>query len=124
MSAMRTYAPMKRQSVKVAKAQPDFRAVYKVVDQRSEGRCEANQWDGYPMMRCRRRASDHRHLYKPRRRHHDPALIVRLCRHHHGRCVWPYKRGRLVISLVGGCPVFAIRFAADKFALRSGATAG
>jgi hypothetical protein len=125
MTGLRTYAPMTRQSEKVRKAAPDFRAVYKLVDTRSDGRCEYNllpEWR--PLVRCRRRASDHHHLYKPRRAHHDPALIVHLCRHHHDRCVWPYKRGRLVIALVGGRHTFAIQFAADKFALRSGATAG
>ena len=34
---LRTYAPMRRQSAKVRSQGPDFRAVYRLVDQRSEG---------------------------------------------------------------------------------------
>lgn len=123
MSRLRTYAPMRRQSQKVITAQADFRVAYRVVDARSEGRCECSLMphvEGWALrFRCHRRASDHHHLYKPRRSHHDPALIVHLCRHHHDRCEWPYKRGRLVVSLVGGRFSFAIRFAADKFSARA-----
>jgi hypothetical protein len=125
MSRLRTYAPMKRRSEKVTKAAPDFRAVYTVVDARSEGRCEYNllpEWR--PLVRCRRRASDHHHLYTPRRSHHDPALIVHLCRHHHDRASWPFKRGRLIVALRNGTHTFTLVFADDKFAARSGATAG
>ena len=123
MSRLRTYAPMARQSQTVQDGAAEFRAVYQVVDARSGGRCEVNLLDGASLARCRRRAADHHHLYRPRRSHHDPLLIVHLCRHHHDRCTWPYKRGRLVITLVGGWYTFAVVFAADKFAVRSGATA-
>ena len=128
MSRLRTYAPLSRRSQKVVKGEPDFRAVYRLVDQRSEGRCEVQifpdleglcQPPGLAILfRCRRRASDHHHLYKPRRSHHDPALIVHLCRHHHDRCAWPFKRGRLVISRQAGTFQFAIRFASEKFTAR------
>lgn len=122
MNKLRSYAPMKRRSEKVEAGEAEFRAVYAVVDARSGGRCEVNLLPE-PGTRCRRRAADHHHLYKPRRSNHDPKLIVALCRGHHERCEWPYKRGRLVISLVDGRRVFAIQYAKDKFAFRSGATA-
>lgn len=135
MNKLRSYAPMSRRSEKVKEGEAEFQAVYAVVDARSGGRCEVDLllfagedlsfYSGTPKatFRCRRRATDHHHLYKPRRSNHEAALIVALCRHHHERCEWPYKRGRLVISLVDGRRVFAIQFAKDKFALRSGATA-
>lgn len=44
---LRTYSPMARRSEKVAKAQPEFKAVYREVDQRSEGRCE---WTDKPVL--------------------------------------------------------------------------
>lgn len=120
MSPLRTYPPMPRRSEKAKAEEAAFKAVYGVVDARSEGRCECDflpsPHDGWT--RCRHRAADHHHLYKPRRSHHDPALIVHLCRHHHDRCAWPFKRGRLVIRLLGGRHTFAIQFAADKFAAR------
>ena len=107
---------MARQSDKLKQGEGEFKAVYKVVDQRSEGRCEF--YEPGPLGRCPRPARDHHHLYKPRRIAHHPGLIVHLCRAHHDRCEWPYKRGRLVISLYGGRFVFAIRFFANKFAAR------
>lgn len=120
MSRLRTYAPMQRQSVKVTVAETEYRAVYRVVDRRSDGRCEFSQIPEWgPLLRCTRRARDHHHLFKPRRDHHDAGLIVHLCRFHHDRCEWPYNRGRLVPSALGGGRFsFAIRFAADKFAAR------
>jgi hypothetical protein len=91
MSSLRTYTPMRRQSVKVQAEASAFRAVYQAVDERSEGRCEV-VLDGE---RCRKRATEHHHLVKPRRSYHVPELIVHMCRTHHERCEWPYQRGRL-----------------------------
>ena len=124
MSTLRTYGPIARRSEKVKAAETAYQAVYRLVDARSDGRCEFSQIPEWgPLLRCTRPARDHHHLYKPRRSHHDSALIVHLCRFHHERCEWPYHRGRLVISLRAGQFVFAFLFAADKFALRSGTTA-
>lgn len=116
---------MSRRSEKIKANEAEYRAVYKVVDQRSEGRCEFHlSMEGLTVRRgeapprCRKQATDHHHLYKPRRSHHDPALIVHLCRDHHERCEWPFKRGRLCISLTGGRFSFSIRYASDKFAVR------
>ena len=118
---MRTYGPMKRRSEKVKDGEAEFQAVYRLVDQRSEGRCEftqAPEWG--PPDRCLRRATDHHHILKPRRSHHDEALIVHLCRVHHDRCEWPYQRGRLIVTAhpMPGRFLFAIRFASGKFAAR------
>ena len=116
MSKLRTYSYMKRRSKKVQQAAPDFQAVYRLVDQRSEGRCE---FVSEFLDRCPRRASDHHHLVKPRRSHHLPGLIVHLCREHHDRCAWPYKRGRLVVQEQWrGRFYFFIMYAADKFGVR------
>lgn len=114
---------MKRQSEKVKANAGEFQAVYKIVRVRSGGRCECNLFHDptppFSGLRCNRQAVDPHHLYKPRRSHHDENYIVHLCRSHHDRCEWPYKRGRLVISpLGGGAFHFAIRYAADKFAAR------
>jgi hypothetical protein len=124
MSKLRVYAPMRRTSEKVDKARADFRAVYAVVDARSDGRCEFVQIPEWgPVLRCTHQARDHHHLLRPRRSNHHPNLIVHLCRFHHDRTEWPYKRGRLVVGFKGhGIGVrseftFAIKFAADKFAL-------
>lgn len=118
MSRLRTYAPMSRRSEKVKAQEAEYRAVYKVVDQRSEGRCEFYEVAAFGFVRCTKRAADHHHLYKPRRSAHDHRLIVALCRDHHDRCEWPFKRGRLCISLTGGRFSFSIRYASDKFAVR------
>jgi len=124
MSPLRAYAPMRRTSAKVDQARADFRAVYAVVDARSEGRCEFTQIPEWgPLLRCTRPARDHHHLFKPRRGNHSAEKIVALCRFHHDRATWPYKRGRLVVTALGGGRFeFAIRFAADKFAARETTT--
>lgn len=119
MSRLRTYSYMNQKSDKVKAQETEYQAVYRQVDERSGGRCEFTQIPDYGnLLRCTRHARDHHHLYKPRRSNHDDALIVHLCRFHHERCEWPYKRGRLVVSIVGGKHSFAIRFAADKFEAR------
>lgn len=133
---LRTYAPMKKVSEKVRQGEREFSAVYREVDQRSEGRCEF--WlpleyaaltsgeslaaDPIVRLRCRKRATDHHHLVKPRRSagHHTSSLIVHLCREHHDRCEWPFARGRLLITAAEGRGefTFAIRYASDKFTAR------
>lgn len=127
---------LRRVSKKVTRVAPEYRSVYEVVDARSGGRCEVNFTLEYILagkaadlvkpgakgfdLRCRYRAVDHHHLYKPRRSNHEPDLIVHLCRRHHERCEWPYQKGRLCISLENGVHRFQIRFAADKWAARAG----
>jgi len=127
MSKLRTYAYMNKRSQKVKKQDQEFKAVYEEVRERSEGRCEytarielLTPSDPFrPLLRCTHRAVDMHHLYKPRRSHTEKSMLVHLCRHHHERAEYPYKRGRLVISLVGGRHTYRIVFAADKFALRA-----
>ena len=120
MKRLRSYGPLARQSKKVKKAEPDFRAVYRLVDLRSEGRCEFDQLAEWgPRLRCTHTATDHHHVLKPRRVHHNENAVVHLCRHHHDRAEWPYPRGRLVVTILGnGRFEFAIKFASDKFAAR------
>ena len=115
VTRLHTYAPMRRMSRTRQRQEPDFQAVYRLVDQRSEGRCEVEL-----ALRCGKRATDHHHLVKPRRSHHQPELIVHMCRAHHERCAWPFKRGRLVWLFPEGGQMreFAIRYASDKFAAR------
>jgi hypothetical protein len=117
---LRTYAPMHRRSLKIRTAEPDFRAVYRLVDQRSDGRCEVVVGGS----RCARRGTDHHHLFKPRRSHHTVGEIVHVCRRCHDRMTWPFQRGRL--CYLGGVYLsqdrqrffFAIRSASDKWAAR------
>jgi len=117
---LRTYSYMNRRSEKVKAGEASFRTVYRAVDKRSDGICEFSLLPDYgDAIRCKRRATDHHHLYKPRRSHHEKDLVVALCRVHHERCEYPYKRGRLVILLVNGRHHFALRFASDKFAARN-----
>lgn len=116
MSHLRAYAPMRRQSKKVKKGEPSFRKVYALVDRRSEGRCEVNFYPAEPRLGCRRQATDHHHVLKPRRSHHNENAIVHLCRAHHDRAEWPYHRGRLVIKILGsGKFSFAINYTSDKY---------
>jgi hypothetical protein len=121
MSKLRTYAPLSRQqSEKVKQEEAEFKAVYAVVDARSEGRCEYNPMPEYGTTpRCPRRASDHHHLYKPRRSNHEPILILHLCRDHHDRASWPYQRGRLTFSIINGLHKAKIVYASDKWAARA-----
>ncbi len=118
---LRTYGYMRRRSLKVQQADPGFQAVYRLVDQRSEGRCEfleardPAEWGPAAMIRCPRAASDHHPVGKPRRRHHTAELIVHLCRAHHDRCEWPYHRGRLAVTAKGdGVFTFALHFLSAK----------
>ena len=132
MSRLRTYAPMKRISNK-KRATRQYRAatagvdvlvgaqvigndpVYIVVGLRSEGRCEVTI-DG---ARCPKRQQDHHHTVKPRESHHAPEYVMAICRAHHARVDWPYKRGRL-LTVPNGDGTFrcAIVTAPDKFTYR------
>ena len=118
---LRTYRAMARQSLKVRKAEPDFRAVYRLVDQRSEGRCETVWVWGETHTRCQNRAQEHHHLLKPRRQHHQPDLVLAVCRRCHDIMAYPFKRGRLVWLFPngGGMREFEIRYASDKWAART-----
>ncbi len=115
-SRLRTYAPMKRRSLKVQKAEPDYQAVYRLVDLRSEGRCEVLVSGS----RCARRAMDHHHAVKPRRRNHSVGLVLHVCRTCHDRMAWPYLRGRL--CWIRGF-LYEVRYASDKWAARQPTTA-
>lgn len=131
MGRLRSYARLKRQSDKVKREAPDFRAVYLDVDRRSEGMCEVWQRrdeDG-ALIRCTHRAHDHHHLFRPRRSFHDAQHVLAICRADHDRTEWPYARGRLVY--IGSWPgkpyegverifLFQIMTAKDKFAVRGG----
>lgn len=121
MSRLRTYARMANESDKVKQDRDVFASVYAEVARRSDGRCEVEQ-DGEG--RCRRRAMDPHHLFKPRRSHHTADEIVHVCRPCHDRMEYPFKRGRLCYlgSIVSGEIRrfrFALRYAASKFAARS-----
>lgn len=119
MSRLRAYARMASASDKVKAERGVFASVYSEVDRRSDGRCEVE----IERARCRRRATEHHHLFKPRRAHHSADEIAHVCREHHERVDYPYPRGRLcyVGLLVTGETrrfVFVLRYAADKFAAR------
>jgi len=111
---------MKRVSEKVKKEAASFAAVYREVDQRSEGRCEVC----VDLIRCARRGVEHHHLFKPRRSHHTAAQVLYACRSCHDRMEWPYWRGRLCYVGSQIAPItsqrffFVIRYAADKFSAR------
>lgn len=112
---LRSYIPMRRQSKKVRNGADEWRAVYRQVDERSGGFCEVV----VDAERCKKRAADHHHLNKPRRAHHTPAGIVHMCRAHHDRCEWPYKRGRLVYVGASFLGVhFVVKYANDKWQIR------
>lgn len=126
MSRLRSYGPMSKRSQKVEAGEAAFKAVYALVDRRSEGRCEVwepakvlNLTTGLPEVlhvRCKRRAVEHHHLFKPRRANHDESKVVHVCRDCHDRMEWPYKRGRLCyVGNFGAEFAFAIRY--DKPAL-------
>lgn len=117
---------MKSVSKKLRRARPAFQAVYDAVDARSGGRCEVILALGFSRegARCEAQATEHHHLFKPRRSHHTPGEIVHICNLHHRRVDWPYKFGKLVY--VGKVVIgdterfhFDIRYAASKFAARA-----
>lgn len=110
---------MKRVSAKRKRSKLGTRQdpVYQAVDARSRGRCEGPG--------CLRLATDHHHCVKPRASHHEPHLIVALCRRCHEQCNAPYAKGRLVVTpeafSASGVPQFRFRVitASDKFAARA-----
>ena len=90
-----------RVSAKVKRQRPEYDAVYRAVDKRSQGRCEvaaaARSWEHF-MRRCPARAAEHHHTRKPRRSNHHPELVIHLCRRHHDMASASYKNGRLLIE--------------------------
>lgn len=85
------------------------------VDARSGDRCEV-VIDG---SRCRARVWDFHHTVKPRESNNTPEKVIAICRNHHDRVDWPYKRGRLQILPVGdGTFSCAIVTSPDKFTYR------
>jgi len=83
---------------------------------RSEGNCEV-VLEG---VRCRRVPQDHHHVQKRSQGGSETAdNVLAICRDHHDRTDWPFKRGRLVIRPLGrGRFECAIVTAPDKFALK------
>lgn len=120
MSRLRTYAPLARVSSRRTAERPEHAAVYRQVALRSGGRCEVNLLPTTAdSFRCRTRATDPHHTVKPRASNTTPDKVVHLCRLHHDRVEWPYKRGRLVITPLGAERfTFELRFASDKWSAR------
>jgi hypothetical protein len=102
VSRLRSYGRLPKKSAKVTEGEAAYRRVYDDVDKRSDGFCEVELEHLGRLRRCPARATDHHHLVKPRRSHHTPEQIAHVCRPHHDRCTWPYDRGRLVGSVLGG----------------------
>jgi hypothetical protein len=126
VARLRTYSPLNKRSRKVQDGDAAFRAVYAEVDARSGFRCEvstiitASTMPGDGWGRCRMRATEHHHLFKPRRSHHTAEVVIHACRACHDRMEWPFKRGRLCfLSRMGTAFLFAIRTASDKWAARA-----
>lgn len=107
---LRTYAPLRAKS----RALPG--KVLSQVDWRSDDRCEVVLVG----LRCIRRRHDYHHVQKQSQGGpHTPDNVLAICREHHDRTDWPYKRGRLVIRPLGqGRFECAIVTASDKFAVR------
>jgi len=86
------------------------------VSQRADGRCEVVLVG----LRCIRRIEDSHHVIKRSQGGSDTLdNVLAICRDHHDRTDWPYKRGRLVIRPLGqGRFECAIVTAPDKFAVR------
>ena len=104
---------LNRVSAKTRRNRAAYEAVYREVEKRSRGRCEA-----FGM--CPDRADDHHHTRKPRRAFHAPEWIVHLCRWHHDACERKYAAGRLLVVGMGdGTFTWEFVTAADKFAARA-----
>ncbi len=126
---MRRTGRLRPQSKKAQQGAEAFKGIYREVDQRSGGRCEyrariERELSGiagrpFDFLRCRKAATDHHHLFRPRRSNHRKGVIVHLCRGHHDRCGWPFKDGRLMIDPVDDGFRFRIVWAESKFALCS-----
>lgn len=125
MSPMRQYLPMKRRRPNPTEEEWE-RAVYKAVSHRSGGRCEVNllpteerTLEPQNSFRCKLQARDKHHTVKPRRSNTSVDTVVDICRQHHDRVDWPYKRGRLIIVPLGEQQFrFDIKWASDKWAAR------
>lgn len=111
MSRLRSYAPLRAKSPR--KLPLD---VQSKIALRSERRCEVVV-DG---VRCYKWFHDYHHVQKRSQGGPDTANnVLAICREHHDRTDFPYKRGRLVIRPLGqGRFECAIVTAADKFALK------
>lgn len=84
-------------SAKRRAQKPAWDAVCAQVDARAEGRCEVV----LDAVRCHQPGQDRHHCKKPRASHHDPALIIKICRPHHQQVDAPYDRGRLFVAPFG-----------------------
>lgn len=118
MTPLRTYAPLRAKFRRTLP--PDLQLK---VFARAGGRCEVEftVLSESFSIRCNRSAVDHHHVQK-RSQGGDDTLdnVIALCREHHDRTDWPYKRGRLVIRSLGqGRFECAIVTATGKFALRT-----
>ena len=127
-------------SAKTRRAKPGFDAVYREVDARSGGRCEvsvktelrAAPW--FLLPRCGEQATEHHHLFKPRRGscelcglshlgpHHRTENILHVCERHHAEFEpRAYRDGRRVPTAFDaerGCYRTEVRYAASKFEAR------
>lgn len=83
---------------------------------RADYRCEVTLQG----VRCRSRACDGHHVKERSQGGEDvPDNVVAVCRFHHEAVDWPYKRGRLVITALGGERfTYAVETAPSKFARR------
>lgn len=118
--ALRRAKGLRRVSSRRQRERSAFDAVYWEVNARSRGLCEL---DGHGF----HWASEHHHLFKPRRSHHTAAEILHVCRVGHTEFDRPYRIGRRVPTTfdVGlGRYRTEVVYAADKFALRNNSLHG
>mgnify|MGYP001566899228 CR=1 FL=1 len=110
MSRLRTYAPLRAKSRPALPPELLLEVFY-----RAEGHCEVTL-EG---VRCPRWCRDYHHVQKRSQGGPDTGdNVLAICRDHHDRTDWPYKRGRLVIRPLGeGRFECAIVTAPDKFSL-------
>ncbi len=108
MSRLRSYAPLRPSIPRVLS-----REVQSELAWRSENHCEVIL-DG---VRCPRWAQEPHHVQKRSQGGPDTSdNVIAICRDHHERTNWPYKRGRLVIRPLGqGRFACALVTAPDKF---------
>ncbi len=108
-------------SRKTRQAKPEFGAVYDAADTRAGGRCEVVDYPVRSGFRCPSAASEHHHLFKPRRSHHTVREILHVCRTHHEQFERAYALGRRVpttFNEVAGRYDTAVVYAPSKFVAR------